>query len=307
MTITKKRLIYTAGTFDITDELAKCRRVVITMSVLRLPFSAKYVNERSNPRKYFFGYMTVFINEYVQYLVTLEYERQVLLLWDNPGVQLAISLFCATKQLSENLITHRESIPLTGTLTPVPGTPSPFIGSPFTNLKFKLEAGCRIQVVADGEEVYSCSGVIPTVTVPDLDPPAAPYPLTRPRSEDPPRSLPEAGELPGDTALASPSDPEIPAVVSGSWLLKYSNFSGADGSSTYTGVSSDTWAVVRPGVTCTSSGSSRLVKNATTVVTPNFNCNTANFISVLKSQVFTPGTAFKMSAIVSDDTHPGDG
>lgn len=230
MTLNKSRLIYTAGTFKITDDLARCRRLLVSMSVLRLPFSAKYVNERSNPRKYFLGYMTVFINEYVHHVVPLEYEQQCVLLWENPAIQLYTTILCASKLASDNLVVHRASIPLSGALLPLLYDVAPFPGCSFTNLKFKLEFGCRISVVAVGEEIIECVGISPQATVPNLDLPPTRYPTDRPRSEDPERSDPEPGEGAGDTAIASLTDPDLGLSQNGTWTItwRYSQGGGVN-------------------------------------------------------------------------------
>lgn len=208
MTVTKTRLIYTAGTFSITDELANCRRLIIRSSLLRKPPAAKYWNERSNPIKYFFGYVTLFINDYVYTSFPLEFEQQIVLFWDNPEKQLYARLLCESQNITSNLVAHRVSIPLAGALIPVPGEPASFSGCPFATLKFKLEFGGRIQVTAVGDETEVCPGAEFDTTVPSLDPPPPPYPPEQPRDEDPPRSEPEEGELPGDTAPVTPEDPE---------------------------------------------------------------------------------------------------
>jgi len=213
MTITKERLIYTAGTFKIDDDFARCRRFVITMSLLRLPFSARYVNERTNPRKYFLGYMSVFVDQYVHHVVTLEYEAQCLLIWENPSIQLYTTALCLAKVASDNLVALRGSIPLPGAVVPLPFDVATFPGCSFTNLKFKLEPGCRIAIAAAGEEIIECDGISPEATIPDLTPPASPYPPEQAREEDPPRSDPEEGELPGDTAPVTLDDPDSSLTI----------------------------------------------------------------------------------------------
>lgn len=208
MTIEKERLIYTAGTFKIDDTLAECRRLIVRTSVLRFPFSAVYRNERSNPSKYFLGYVTVFIGNYVHSIFPLEFEQQIVLLWDNLPSQVYARMLCEFINSNENLVALRVSIPLAGTLVPIPGQPGTFPGCPYTFIKFKLEAGARILVTGVGEEVESCEGAGFPSTVPDLAPPPPLYPDDQARDEDPPRSAPEEGELPGDTAPPTADDPE---------------------------------------------------------------------------------------------------
>lgn len=208
MTVTKERLIYTAGTFKITDELANCRRLVIRSSMLRKPNSARYWNERSNPIKYFFGYVSIFINDYVYTTIPLEFEQQIVLFWDNPEKQLYARMLCEFSNNTANLVALRTSIPLAGALLPLPGEPGSFSGCPYTNLKFKLEFGARILVTAAGDETEVCDDAPFDTKLPSLDPPPPPYPDDQARDEDPPRSTPEEGELPDDTAPVTPQDPE---------------------------------------------------------------------------------------------------
>lgn len=212
MTVTKERLIYTAGTFKITDELANCRRLVIRSSMLRKPNSARYWNERSNPIKYFFGYVSIFINDYVYTTIPLEFEQQIVLFWDNPEKQLYARMLCEFSNNTANLVALRTSIPLAGALLPLPGEPGSFSGCPYTNLKFKLEFGTRILVTGVGDETEVCDEAPFDTILPNLEPPPAPYPDEQARDEDPPRSTPEEGELPGDTAPVTPQDPEAEPV-----------------------------------------------------------------------------------------------
>lgn len=307
MTVTKERLIYTAGTFKITDELANCRRLVIRSSMLRKPNSARYWNERSNPIKYFFGYVSIFINDYVYTTIPLEFEQQIILLWDNPEKQLYARMLCEFSNNTSNLVSLRTSIPLAGALLPLPGEPGTFSGCPFTNLKFKLEFGTRILVTGVGDETEVCDDAPFDTILPNLDPPPAPYPEDQARDEDPPRSEPEEGELEGDTAPSTPEDPELDTTTPGIWTLVWTTGIGGTASGTYTGVSGDTFALVSPGSACALAGSSDLVKNGDTIVDVSFNCNTSGFVSTLVSQTFTPGSGFAPLRRRSDRQNPGDG
>lgn len=208
MTIEKERLIYTSGTFKIDDNLARCRRLIIRSSVLRLPFSAVYRNERSNPPKYFLGYVSLFVGDYVHSIFPLEFEQQIVFLWDNLSSQIYARILCEALNFNANLVSLRVSIPLPGTLVPVPGDPNSFPGCPYNFIKFKLEPGARIKVTGVGEEVETCEGGEFETTVPDLSPPPPLYPDDQARDEDPARSAPEEGELPGDTAPATLEDPD---------------------------------------------------------------------------------------------------
>lgn len=208
MEINKERLIYTAGTFEIEDDMAACRRVIIRSSILRLPDTTNYVNERSNPRKYFLGYVSVFIGDYVYKVFPLEYEQQIVLFWDNLESQINARMLCEFANVNTNLVALRTSIPLAGSLIPIPQPAGTFPACPFTILKFKLVFGTRIQVTGIGEELETCEEAEPEPTRPDPAPPPPPYPPEQPRDEDPPRSDPEPGEDPGDTAPVTPEDPE---------------------------------------------------------------------------------------------------
>jgi len=208
MTVEKERLIYTAGTFKIDDNLARCRRLIVRTSVLRYPFSAIYRNERSNPPKYFLGYVSLFIGSYVSSIFPLEFEQQIVLLWDNLASQVYARVICDAININLFTAAARASIPLAGGVVPTPGDPGTFPGCPYNFIKFKLEAGARILVTGVGEEVESCEGGVFETTVPDLAAPPPLYPDDQARDEDPARSPPEEGELPGDTAPATVDDPD---------------------------------------------------------------------------------------------------
>ncbi len=286
--VEKTRLIYTAGTFQVTDELAQCKRLLITASVLRKPPTQEYQNERSNPPKGFLGYVGIFTNSYCLKILPLEFDPQLILFWDNPAIQLYYSLLCTGANIVDTIVALGASMTPPAILIPTTPEPEPFQGCPFTILKFKLLFGTRIEVRAVGEEVVSCAGIDVEATIPDLDPPPAPYPPEQPRDEDPPRSPPEPDELPGDTAPVTPEDPESdgsPTV--GTWLLTWTQSSGINASAEYPGVSTDTWAIVPGSPSCGLSGASRLIKNGTDVVVDPFNCNSAGFVSVLVSAVFS--------------------
>lgn len=306
MTVTKERLIYTAGTFKITDELANCRRLVIRSSMLRKPNSARYWNERSNPVKYFFGYVSIFINDYVYTTIPLEFEQQIILLWDNPEKQLYARMLCEFSNNTANLVAHRTSIPLAGALLPLPGEPGSFSGCPFTNLKFKLEFGTRVLITGVGDETEVCDDAPFDTILPNLDPPPAPYPEDQARDEDPPRSLPEDGELPGDTAPATLQDPEAESNPPGTWLITYTTGGGSSASTSYAGNEDDVFAIVSPSPSCGLAGSSRLLQNGTVVPGEDpFNCNSTGFVSTIISAVFTPGSGL-MSARKSAQARRGD-
>jgi len=209
MTVTKSRLIYTAGTFGITDELAVCRRLILTVSVLRRPPTQEYQNERSNPPKGFLGYVGLFINSYCERIIPLEFSPQGFLLWDNPAIQLYYTVLCTGANLVDTIVALGLAMTPPAVLLPTTPSPAPFPGCPYTLLKFKLLFGTRIQVDAIGEEVVACAGIVPEATIPDINEPPAPYPNDRARSEDPARSEPEPDELPGDTAPATAEDPDL--------------------------------------------------------------------------------------------------
>jgi len=213
MTIEKERLIYTAGTFKIDDNLAKCRRLIVRTSVLRYPFSAIYRNERSNPPKYFLGYVSLFIGSYVSGIFPLEFEQQIVLLWDNLASQVYARVICDAININLFTAAARASIPLAGGVIATPGDPGTFPGCPYNFIKFKLEPGARILVTGVGEEVESCEGGVFDTTVPDLAAPPPLYPDDQARDEDPGRSAPEDGELPGDTAPATVEDPDASLTI----------------------------------------------------------------------------------------------
>lgn len=301
--LTKERLIYTAGTFKIDEDLARARRLIIRSSVLRLPPTTNYQNERSNPPKYFLGYCTVFVNDYVYEIFPIEFEQQIILFWDNLEFQVFAKVVCESANISGNIARLGSAMTPPAILIPVPGIPGTFSGCPYTNLKFKLVFGARLLISASGEPMEFCEGIDIPSTVPNLNPPPAPYPPDQARDEDPPRSLPEEGELPGDTAPATIDDPEASSAVAGTWLLTWTQSNGSTASGSYAGLSTDTFALVSPGSVCTLSGSSDLVRNGSEIIEPSFNCNGFGFVSTLISAVFTAGASLRIASIQSN---PGD-
>lgn len=209
MDVIKSRLIYTAGTFSVEPELAACRRLIITSSVLRFPPTVVYSNERSNPPKYFLGYAGFFINDYCEKILPLEFDPQAVLVYDNLAIQLYYTTICAGALITDNLVRLASVLTPPALLIPLTGEAAPFPGCVYTSIKFKLFLGTRIQVDAIGDPTISCDGVPVNALVPNLNPPPPKYPSNRPRSEDPARSEPEPGELPGDTSPASSEDPDI--------------------------------------------------------------------------------------------------
>lgn len=286
--ITKSRLIYTAGTFELTDELRTCRRITVYVDVLRKPPSAIYQNERMNPPKNFLGYFSVFVGDYVYEVKPLEYESQIALLFDNTNFQLFKTINCVGALVIDAIVGL--GVAMTPPAILIPTTPEAvgFPGCPFTILKFKLEPLTRIRVTAYGEETIGCSGVTFPVDLLDLQDDIPPYPPDRPLEQDPARDDPEPGENPGDTAPATPDDPDESLAVSGQWRITYTLSQGGTADYITPGVSSDTFELEVPGVGCALSGSSQLVKNGTVIVDDAFNCNAMGFISIIVSTTFVP-------------------
>lgn len=283
--IIETRLIYTAGTYKFSDAMRNCRRILILVDLLRKPPFQIYANEKSNPPVYFLGYWTLWIGDYVYDKRPLEFTEQCIIHYANPELQMLNNLLAVGTQLSTIMQRLGAAMSPPAPITLFPSANPEFEGCPYTWIKFKMPEGTRIQLTAVGTPLQVFAGAQATPSASDPTDSVPAYPDTPGRSSDPPRSLPNPGEKPGDTAPVTSSDPE--AASSGSWLLTFTTQSGPNTSFSYPGVSTDTWAILRPGTTCTLSGSSRLVKNGTTVVSPNFNCNSSNFVSAIVSAVFT--------------------
>lgn len=208
MTITYERLIYTAGTLKLTDELRTCRRILIYTDLLRKPPSAIYQNERMNPPKQFLGYVSLMIDDYVVKVFPLEYDQQIVLEWDNREYQVYKTLVCTGALIIDAIVALGSVMTPPAILIPTTPTPPSFPGCPYVWLKFKLEPLTRIKVTAFGEETIGCDGATFQTTVPDLPLPPTPYPPTQPLEDDPARSEPYPDENPGDTKLADENDPD---------------------------------------------------------------------------------------------------
>lgn len=238
MVVTQQRLIYTAGTLKLNADMTRCRRIVAYADILRRPPSARYANERTNPIKRFYGYVSLWIGDYVSQVFPLEYDSQVVLLWDNPSLQLYTTILCAAKNTNETIQTLGLAMSPPAPIVLTPSSLFTFPGCPYLWLKFKLEPLTRIEVTCLGEELESCPGIAPVITRPDLPDTIPLYPGDRPLSEDPPRSAPEPGEQPGDTAPATAEDPDaslpapIPECTPVSVVVSYTYSSGGGGSQT---------------------------------------------------------------------------
>lgn len=208
MTVTYERLIYTAGTLKLTDELRQCRRILIYADILRTPPSAIYQNERMNPPKQFLGYVSLMIDDYVVKVFPLEYDHQIVLEWDNREYQIFKTLVCTGALIVDAIVALGSVMTPPAVLIPVTPDPPSFPGCPYVWLKFKLEPLTRIKVTAFGEETIGCADATFQTTVPDLPPPISPYPPDQALDEDPPRSEPYPDENPGDTKPADENDPD---------------------------------------------------------------------------------------------------
>lgn len=226
MDVVKTRLIYTAGTFSLTEQLASCRRLIIKSSVLRFPPTVVYSSEKSNPPKYFLGYAALFVNDYCEKLIPLEFDPQAVLIYDNLPLQLYYTILCTGALQVDNLVRLGSVLTPPAVLIPITNAPSPFPGCVYTSLKFKLLFGTRLQIDAVGDPTIACDGVTVNVSLPNLSAPPAKYPGDRARSDDPARSEPEPGELPGDTSAASLEDPDV-SLSAGPVNLKVSYHRGA--------------------------------------------------------------------------------
>jgi len=218
---TLTRLVYTAGTLKLTDAARQSRRLIVRTDVLRRPPSARYQNERSNPSKWFFGYVSLWIGQYVQAVFPLEYEAQIVFLWDNLHLQNNHALYCISANSNNNLAILGAAMTPPALVQPVqPEVPS-FPGCPTEWIKFKLEPLTRIQVTAVWEPAFACPNITIPVTLPVGDDDVPPYPQDRPLAQDPARSPAESGELPGDTAPSSITDPDAGFTNLRRWRVRF--------------------------------------------------------------------------------------
>lgn len=207
--IIETRLIYTQGLYKLSDAMRSCRQITIVSDLLRFPSFTVYANEKSNPSYYFLGYYTLWTGDYVQKRLPLEFTEQTLLLYDNSVLQLSNLLLAAATNINSVVqgLGAAMTPPAVVILYPLPDVTAE--GCPYTDLKFKMPLGTRIQVTAIGipvEEYEGSQGVAPSLHQPSDTVPR--YPLDRDPSQDPPRSDPYPDEVPGDTAPATSEDPD---------------------------------------------------------------------------------------------------
>jgi hypothetical protein len=226
--IIETRLIYTAGVFKLSDEIRACRRIILLVDMLRTPPFQVYQSEKSNPPYGFYGYYTVWRGDYVEYRAPLEFTEQVVLGYDNPSYQLTNLVLGAATTVLGTIQALGAAMTPPALIAFFPLPPPTVEVCPFTKIKFKLVFGTRIQVTAVGfpVEEYDGQQAVPDLSYPDDTVP--PYPDDRPRGEDPARSPGYEDDLPGDTAPATPDDPDLglttdPCEGLGYWLIEGTN------------------------------------------------------------------------------------
>lgn len=176
--------------------------------MLRKPPYQVYASDKSNPPYYFFGYFTVWTGQYVEYRKALEFTEQVVLQYYNNERQNAEMILGAATRIVENMVTLGGAMTPPALLVSVAEDDVEYEICPYTEIKFKLVFGTRIQATLIGFPLIQATG---QKTVSDTSYPldsVPPYPIDRPRIEDPPRSPPYEDEVPGDTAPATPEDPD---------------------------------------------------------------------------------------------------
>lgn len=221
MPITETRLIYTKGVFKISDAFRDCRRILIVTDLLRFPAEPQYFNEKSNPPHYFLGYVTLWMKDYVFSKFPLEFENQIVFEYQNPGLQLANISLGIGNNISNWIQALGAAMTPPASVVFLPQPDITFESCPFSQLKFQLTFGTRIQVTCVGYETEFFEGqkTQPASSDPQDDTPK--YPKDRPRIEDPARNLPYDDENPGDTSLASSDDPDASLTDNGTWLIRF--------------------------------------------------------------------------------------
>lgn len=211
--IVETRLIYTSGVYKFSQAMRNCRRILVLIDILRNPPFQIYANEKSNPAVYFLGYYTLWIGDYVYEKKPIEFTEQCIIHYENPGLQLLNNLLAVGTQVA-SVIQALGSVMTPPAPLIIVQSPDPeFEGCPYTWIKFKLPFGTRIQVTVLGTLTQEFPGAqaFPAASDPIDEVPR--YPVDRPRSEDPVRSEPYEDESPGDTAIATPEDPDLGIVA----------------------------------------------------------------------------------------------
>lgn len=214
--IIETRLIYTQGVYVFSDAMRACRQITIVTDLLRFPTFTVYANEKSNPPYYFLGYYTVWKGSYVESRLPLEFTEQVVFSYDNPHLQSSNLLLAAATNLGNTIQALGSAMTPPALILFQNQAAASGEACPYTQLKFKMPLGTRIQLTAIGiplEAYASAQAVAPSLHQPTDQVPR--YPVDRSLYLDPPRSPAYTGESPGDTAPASASDPDssLPSVV----------------------------------------------------------------------------------------------
>lgn len=189
--------------------MRSCRQITIYADLLRFPKFTVYANEKSNPPYYFLGYYTVWKGDYVESRQALEFTEQAVFSYDNPVLQLSNLLLAAATNIGDTVQALGAAMTPPAIIIFLPQPPASAEGCPYTRLKFKMPLGTRIQITALGIPLEAYEGsqqVLPSLHQPTDEVPR--YPLDRDPSLDPPRSAPYDDEVPGDTAPATPEDPD---------------------------------------------------------------------------------------------------
>lgn len=290
----QQRNISGRGVLRVPTDVRKNRSFVLYASVFRTPLNP-YLNLNYNPPRGRYGTLVFLRDGYVISSEPIEYKKHVFDGVNDMSGQTLLALKCAYDGMLESV--YRLSVNLSFTPGGIGLNAVNYTNgiADYVNLRLAWDE-CRLVCYADTAIQLTLYRLVYDVCNDNFDIDLAP-PIPDPIADIPPgtpiEGIDPAYDDENDEGNTSPFPGDGPATppppIEGTWLLTWDDRNGNIQSGSWSGVSTDTWAIVAGANTnCSLSGNGGLVKNGTITVELEFNCNPFGFVSTLLSQTFTP-------------------
>lgn len=133
----------TVYTHDLTDAERSNRQVAATFNVTA-GISSFYTNKKLEPPRGFYGYATYYAGNNIVGFVELQWQDQVIFIWQSIEAQLMSSLYATAGVQAQNLIalsTIFNPAVIIGTLTEVTPSVLTSLACPYSSVVVKTDAG----------------------------------------------------------------------------------------------------------------------------------------------------------------------
>jgi hypothetical protein len=141
-------------THDLTNA-ERGNRVVAATFAVSAGISSFYTNKRIEPPRGFYGYATYRAGDNIVQVVELQWQQQLIFLWQSPDAEIMASLYATAAVQAQNLIALSTIFAPTcviGTLAEVTPSALTTCGCPYSNVTVKTDTGVTgaisIQTVA---------------------------------------------------------------------------------------------------------------------------------------------------------------